>query len=116
MVEEVPETEQTPGLTIHDSALPSLKTLGVWWNAELDVFEFRVDLLKIMPKYSKRDVLSTIATLFDPMQFLAPFSVRAKVLMQEIWMAGLGWDDALPDHLLTKWHKWVTELKDLHTA
>ena len=63
MVEEVPETERTPGLTIQDSALPSLKTLGVWWNAELDVFEFRVDLPKIMPKSSKQDVLSAIATV-----------------------------------------------------
>ena len=43
-----------------------------------------------------------IASLYDPLQFLAPFAVRAKILMQEIWTAGLDWDDALPCHLKAK--------------
>ena len=33
--------------------------------------------------------------------------------MQEVWTAGLDWDDALPCHLKAKWIAWVTELPDL---
>ena len=53
------------------------------WEAKRDVFTFQVQ-----QPLANRNVLSSIASLFDPLQFLAPFTVRAKVLTQEIWMAG----------------------------
>jgi hypothetical protein len=33
--------------------------------------------------------------------------------MQEIWIAGIGWDDLLTDGLIFKWKKWVSELREL---
>ena len=33
--------------------------------------------------------------------------------MQEIWMAGIDWDDVLPNELTIKWEKWVSELPNL---
>ncbi|CAB3978875.1 Hypothetical predicted protein [Paramuricea clavata] len=51
---------------------------------------------------TKRNVLSAIAAVYDPLQFLSPFLVRAKILMQETWRAGLDWDDDLPSDLATK--------------
>ena len=33
--------------------------------------------------------------------------------MQEIWMAGVDWDDNLPENLKVKWKKWVSELPQL---
>ena len=84
------------------------------WEAERDVFTFQVHQPLIDNKApTKRNVLSAIASLFDPLQFLAPFTVRAKVLMQEIWMAGVDWDDELPENLKAKWEKWVLELPQL---
>ena len=62
---------------------------------------------------ANQNVLSAIASLFDPLQFLAPFTVREKVLMQEIWMAGVDWDDKLPENLKAKWEKWVSKLRQL---
>ena len=37
--------------------------------------------------------------LFNPLQMLAPFTVRARMAMQETWLLGLGWDDELPSKL-----------------
>ena len=37
--------------------------------------------------------MSKIAMLFDPMVFLAPYVIRAKILLQEMWTSGLDWDD-----------------------
>jgi hypothetical protein len=66
---------------------------------------------------TKRNVLTAIAAVYDPLQFLSPFLVRAKILMQEIWRAGLDWDDNLPSDLATKWKNWSTELSQLsHVA
>ena len=55
-------------------------------------------------------MLSLIASLFDPIGFLAPFLVRAKILLQRMWQCGIGWDDVLPSELLEEWSKWQEEL------
>ena len=114
VIEDVPKEDRLPTLELDKDILPKTKTLGVMWEAERDVFTFQVQQPPVDNKAStKRNVLSAIASLFDPLQFLAPFTVRAKVLMQEIWMAGVDWDDKLPENLKVKWEKWVSELPQL---
>ena len=114
VIEDVPKEDRLPTLELDKDILPKTKTLGVMWEAERDVFTFQVQQPPVDNKApTKRNVLSAIASLFDPLQFLAPFTVRAKVLMQEIWMAGVDWDDKLPENLKVKWKKWVTELPQL---
>ena len=51
---------------------------------------------------AKANFLSRIATLFDPLGLLAPFLIRAKILMQEVWLNGLEWDERLPPELSAK--------------
>ena len=114
VIEDIPEEDRLPTLAINKDDLPKTKTLGVMWEAQRDVFTFQVEQpLLDSKKPTKRNVLSAIASLFDPLQFLAPFTVRAKILMQEIWMAGIDWDDVLPENLKVKWEKWVAELPQL---
>ena len=70
--------------------VPKTKTLGVMWEAKRDVFTFQVQQLLVDNKpLTKRNILSAIASLFDPLQFLAPFTVRANVLLWEKWVAEL---------------------------
>ena len=54
--------------------------------------------------------MKKIATLFDPLGFLSPFTVRVKILMQEIWLAGTEWDDPLLDEINVKVKIWFSEL------
>ena len=114
VIEAIPKEDRLPTIDLDKDILPKTKTLGVMWEAERDVFTFQVQQPLINNKaQTKRNVLCAIASLFDPLQFLAPFTVRAKVLMQEIWMAGVDWDDELPENLKIKWEKWVSELPQL---
>ena len=114
VIEDVPKEDRLLTLELEKDILPKTKTLGVMWEAERDVFTFQVQQPLINNKApTKRNVLSATASLFDPLQFLAPFTVRAKVLMQEIWMAGVDWDEELPENLKVKWEKWVSELPQL---
>ena len=113
VIEDIPAEDRLPALEISDEGVPRIKTLGVTWEAQRDVFTFQVKLPDASKEPTKRNVLSTIAALYDPLQFLAPFTVKAKILMQEIWMAGIEWDDILPNDLKTKWEKWVSELPEL---
>ena len=54
-----------------------------------------------------------IAILFDPIEFLAPFTIRAKMLLQDMWTEGLEWDDELSETLEIYARAWFKELSDL---
>ena len=57
--------------------------------------------------------LKKIASLFDPLGFLAPYVVHAKMLLQQIWTSGIDWDDTLRDQENVKAVKWFEELDRL---
>lgn len=39
--------------------------------------------------------------------------MRAKVLLQDLWTAGLDWDDPLRETLVSRSRKWFEELPEL---
>ncbi|GFV72887.1 integrase catalytic domain-containing protein [Trichonephila clavipes] len=61
--------------------------------------------------YSKRDVLSEIARVFDPLGLLSPCIVFMKILLQELWKLNLEWDEPIPEDLNKQW---TTFRKELH--
>ena len=112
VINNLPEEDQLQSLVIKEDT-SKVKTFGILWEPERDVFTFCVKPPDINTKPMKRNVLSAIATLFDLFQFLFPFTVRSKAVMQEIWIACYGWDDVLPNNLIVKWKNWVAELPHL---
>lgn len=79
-----------------------LKILGITWNPSSDAFQFQVKLPDQFPN-SKRRILSTIAKLFDPLGWVAPVTLAAKVFMQRLWRMKLGWDDPISGDSLERW-------------
>lgn len=51
-----------------------------------DSFFFKVYPLEIKLGYTKRQVLSTIARIFDPMGWLNPTVIVSKMVMQDVWL------------------------------
>jgi hypothetical protein len=92
VVASIPESDRLSAVEINKEEPSKTKTLGVLCDPERDVFAFRVEPPDANKTPTKRNVLSAIAAVYDPLQFLSPFLVRAKILMQEIWRAGLDWD------------------------
>ncbi|XP_068143506.1 uncharacterized protein [Drosophila tropicalis] len=89
------------------------KTLGIRWQAAEDVFFFTVSDPPLKESISKRQVLSHFSKIFDPAGWLAPFVIRAKIFMQQIWLTKLGWDDVLPPLLLQQWHEFLQDYPGL---
>lgn len=58
-----------------------------------------------MPAITKRTALSLTAKLFDPLGWLASTMVRAKILIQAIWLLGIDWDTFLPESDVQQWHE-----------
>ncbi|GFY04581.1 uncharacterized protein TNCV_4416651 [Trichonephila clavipes] len=62
-----PDSEQNYNF----ATLTETKTLGVSWKTNLDCFLIKVKVC-LDSSYTKRDVLSTIAKIFDPVGLMAP--------------------------------------------
>ena len=62
---------------------------------------------------TKRSVLSTIAKMYDPLGMMAPIIIRAKIIMQEMWVSSCDWDDPLPDCIVAKWKQFQLEVSSL---
>ena len=90
-----------------------VKVLGVRWIPGRDAFCFDGVCLPADVVPTKRAVLSFIARLYDPLGFVAPFTMMAKLLFQDIWQLGLKWDAVLPDNLSLTFSQWVKGLSEL---
>ncbi|GFU70653.1 integrase catalytic domain-containing protein [Trichonephila clavipes] len=88
----------------------SVKTLGISWKPFEDCFAFKVSV-SAKHIYTKREVLSVIAKLYDSLGFLGPVIAKAKVFLQQLWQCKLDWDDVLPNSIANEWREFVTTLK-----
>ncbi|XP_065357232.1 uncharacterized protein LOC135951499 [Calliphora vicina] len=93
----------------------STKTLGIRWNACSDEFYFVADTFPELSNFTKREILSQIAKLFDPAGWLAPCIVLAKMLMQKIWMEGTGWDEVITPDTLQQWKTFQSNYTIINT-
>ncbi|KAL6479012.1 hypothetical protein MHYP_G00124450 [Metynnis hypsauchen] len=90
---------------------PAGRTLGIQWSIENDTFSFDVDL-KDQPS-TRCGILSVIASLFDPLGFVAPFTLSGKLILQELCRRSIDWDDSLPEDLQPRWEEWINGLQTL---
>ena len=66
--------------------------------------------------HTKRSILKTLASFYDPLGFHAPVIVRAKCLLQDIWKEGYDWDDPLPNSYVQLWSEIATDLTHASTT
>lgn len=74
--------------------LPLQWSLGLMWNLESDSFGFQVSL-KEKP-FTKRGILSTVQSLYDPLGFVSPITVQGKALVRELSSKEYDCDNPLP--------------------
>lgn len=86
------------------------KTLGVIWTPRTDEFQFRIAKDLGAQPMTKRNILSTIARIFDPCGFIGPAITTAKLIMQNTWQKDVGWDDEVPEDLGRRWKKFVADV------
>ncbi|XP_055597416.1 uncharacterized protein LOC129747298 [Uranotaenia lowii] len=95
------------------------KVLGMWWDTTTDTFTFKLspkhdaELLSGARMPTKREVLRTLMTVYDPMGLIGNFLIYLKILLQEIWRSGTGWDDEIDSRLTEKWLTWIEALPNV---
>ncbi|XP_058446764.1 uncharacterized protein LOC131427516 [Malaya genurostris] len=91
----------------------TIKTLGVNWEPASDKFRFDVSITLRDEPVTKRSVLSVIAQLYDPLGLVAPVIVRAKILLQHLWLLALDWDDEVTPNFRLQWLQFCEQLPNL---
>nr|XP_049464883.1 uncharacterized protein LOC120956082 [Anopheles coluzzii] len=112
--------EDTKGKNISANyGLSTEKVLGMWWNTSSDTFTFRLstrhdqELLSGKKPGTKREILRTLMSVYDPLGLLGHFLMYLKTLLQEVWRGGTGWDQELSDQTAGKWTEWLHVLPDV---
>ncbi|XP_049321160.1 uncharacterized protein LOC111190943 [Astyanax mexicanus] len=97
----------------HDKSEAHESTLGLTWYCNVDAFSYKSRVVTY-DQITMRNVYRVLASQYDPLGFILPYTTRAKILVQRLWDQQRGWDDPnLPEDLLAAWHTWEGELEYL---
>ena len=80
------------------------RVLGLQWCTETDTLQFKL-ILREKP-LTRRGILSTVASIYDPLGLIAPYTLREE----------MSWDDPLEGELYQSWTEWTSELEDLENV
>lgn len=98
-------------LDLSSDPLPLQCSLGLRWDLQMDSFSFCVsDKEKLV---TKRGILSTVNSLYDPLGFVAPITIQGKALVKDISTEEYDWDTPLPKEKEIQWNVWKDSLMEL---
>lgn len=84
------------------------RTLGMQWDTSKDVFVFSSEIA-VKPE-TRRGILSSVASLYDPLGLISPIVLKGKIVLQKACRERVNWDSELPEDLLHSWRSWREEL------
>ena len=86
--------------------------LGLEWLLHSDELKVcRGVSFDVQQQWTQREVLSNVSSLFDPLGFVVPFSIRGKLIMKRIWQTqGQQWDKPIEESLQKSFNSWISEL------
>eukprot|EP00794_Sanderia_malayensis_P003872 gene3872-4415_t len=91
---------------------PVQRSLGISWNLKDDKF-----LVTVSPndkKFTRRGLLPVVNSLYDPLGFAAPVTLKGRLLMRELTTGTVDWDDPIEPEKRAEWNAWTDSLEALH--
>jgi len=83
----------------------TVKVLGYNYCATSDELRIADFDVKSALSVTKREVLSYVARVFDPLGFVLPVLVAAKIFLSRLWKQKLEWDEQLEPDLVEQWNR-----------
>ncbi|XP_036340310.1 uncharacterized protein LOC118749613 [Rhagoletis pomonella] len=88
----------------------SEKVLGMLWQPPDDNFAYRLEFYRVDSSViegkripTKRELLSIVMSIFDPLGFLSHFTISAKLVLRELWKRSIGWDEPVLNEVNAMW-------------
>ena len=110
VMKEIPESEKLQTKEFRLGKLPVSQTLGVRYNVQTDTLHLSAPKKPSGPAQTPREILSRIISIWDPHGWLSPFTIRGRLLQQQLCSAELGCDAEIPEDQLREWRKWENEV------
>lgn len=118
LLAQIPATEREQQKVLEEQGVnAAIKVLGIMWEPQRDEFLFVSKIsasCKASLPVTKRIILSEIAKLFDPLGFVSPVIVLAKLLMQRMWRSKVGWDEPVERAIEDQWSKLMGALSSIN--
>ena len=95
--------KELQGIKLRQDFTPMQRSLGLGWDLSTDTFQFGVAISERC--FTKRGVLSTINSLYDPLGFAAPISIQGRSILRNITSNASDWDAPLPKESHEKWQR-----------
>ena len=86
------------------------KVLCVEWNSYEDAFCPMVSSMAPVGHYTKQDLTSDIARVYNVLGWCFPAIIVGKVLLQMLWKEGQDWDEPASGRICGAWEKWCSQL------
>lgn len=89
--------------------------LGMRWHTISDTLQVKIRQPIAISDHAltKRRVISATAQIYDPSGLFLPVIMTGKILQQDIWRSGIGWDVLLPPPLIAQWHSYQQSIAAL---
>ncbi|EYC15188.1 hypothetical protein Y032_0037g3370 [Ancylostoma ceylanicum] len=99
----IPENDRLEGKVI--------KFLGVKYDVEKD--EYALDIhIPTKERLTKRDIVSQLNSVYDPIGIAGPLLVKLKSLMRDIYSTKTDWKETIPHHLAQKWNETCQQINN----
>ena len=95
----IPEDKRRPGFKDLNllGGIPVEKALGIQWNILKDYFSFNIRFSR--RNLTKRVMLSTISSIYDPLRFTSPFVLEGRQLLQHLCNQNVKWSETVDEEL-----------------
>ena len=92
----------------------TVKVLGLQWHTETDQLKVPTDKFNnTVQATTIREVLATIASLYDPLGLLSPTTIKMRLFLQDLWTKDKDWDDELDEEDKATWKQIIKDLDEL---
>ncbi|XP_033106177.1 uncharacterized protein LOC117108309 [Anneissia japonica] len=116
VLQTIPEehkTKELKGVDIHRDELPMEQALGIKWCVETDQLEF--DCGEVDQKPTRRNILSAVSAIYDPLGICSPYVLKAKKILQSLCVKNISWDDPILAKQQKAWKEWAEDLPNINS-
>ena len=99
-------------------AAQTTKILGLTWNSTNDMLSLSLEKIigksEAIRKLTKRSTFSFTSKLLDPLGYVElNITVKAKLMIQDLWKQNLSWDEDVPSEHKDQWLNWISNISNL---
>ena len=86
------------------------KILGLGWNKRSDTLSVVRPIFKKKHQVTKQNILSELASVYDPTGLISPVHLIGKIFYREICESKISWDESVPQTIRLRWEKWKLDI------